>query len=123
MKTFALGLIATLAFGRTVDLRVEAVDENGYQLAAGEKLEFILRECTGCGYEWKYAHDATNGAFTVDSHRVKSSINDGRVGAPAERHFEITAGNEGTGMLYTCSLPSWSNIYLTYPLLGNTSCK
>ena len=113
MKTFALALLATSVLGKvfpgratqTVDLTNDHADENGYSVAPGEALEFILEANPSTGYGWDYDETIIDGLFKVKSiYKQDKGCGKGMMGCGGAQHFKIIAGqHEGEGTFFTCN--------------------
>jgi len=81
------------------------LNEQGYTVAPGEMMEFILTENPTTGYVWKYDETIIGDLFTVAStYKQDKSCKNHPIGCGGKRHFKVRGKEEGNGTLFTCNL-------------------
>ena len=132
MKTFALALLAATVLGRattgiekaivsqTIDLTNSHANQNGYTVAIGETLEFILAANPSTGYSWDYDETIIDdGLFKVKStYKQDESCGQRMRGCGGAQHIKIIAGkDEGEATFFACKTRGTTEV--RYDVMAN----
>ena len=101
------------------------VDDQGYTVAPGQTLEFILKENPTTGFEWKYDETIIDDLYQVESiYKQDVECDGGMSGCGGTKYFKVTAGlEEGVGIFYTCKARSWEEPLRYDVMLPGAECE
>ena len=112
----------------TIDLIHNEVNANGYSVAPGQTLEFILEGGGVTGYGWYYDDTIVNGLYSVDftyeQYGPDNGCRAGMLGCRGKEIFKITAGaEEGDATFFTCWVRPWMSSVKYSEMKSDYNCK